>query len=123
MDVPVKINVDAAAKKYEIEVGLPPSSALLKKEAGVEKGSGQAGKKPAGALKIEHLIRVAKTKADGMLSTDLKKQVTELVGSCISAGIKIEGKSAKEVLKEISSGVYDSKIKSAKTELTADETK
>src|SRR3989344_4920892 len=78
MDVPVKINVDAAAKKYEIEVGLPPSSALLKKEAGIEKGSGQAGKKPAGALRIEHLIRVAKTKADSMLSTDLKKQVTEL---------------------------------------------
>ncbi len=121
MDVPVKVVVNAEEKSYEISVGLPPTSALLKKEAGVEAGSGAAGTKPAGALKIEHLIKIAKTKADGMLGRTLKARVKEIVGTCVSLGMKVEGKSAKEVLKEVDAGVYDSKIKAEKTELTAEE--
>ena len=123
MDVPVKVIVTPETKSYEITVGLPPTSALLKKEAGAEKGSGLAGTKPAGALKIEHLIKIAQTKADGMLGKTLKSRVKEIAGTCVSSGLKIEGKSAKEVLKELSTGVYDSKIKAEKTELSADELK
>lgn len=121
MDVPVKVTVDAEKKIYEIFVGVPPTSALLKKEAGVEKGSGSAGTKPAGALKIEHVIKIAKAKSVGMLGKNLKARVKEILGTCISLGLKVEGKSSKEVLKEVSAGVYDSKIKAEKTELTAEE--
>ncbi len=52
MDVPVKVIVDLDAKSFEITVGLPPSSALLLKEAGAEKGSGAAGTKIVSVLKI-----------------------------------------------------------------------
>ena len=121
MDVPVKVIVNSEAKSYEITVGLPPTSALLKKEAGAEKGSGLAGTKPAGALKIEHIIGIADIKADAMLGKTLKARVKEIVGTCVSLGMHVEGKPAKVVMKELESGVYDSKIKAKKITLTAEE--
>jgi len=41
MQVPVKVTVDTATKSFDIEIGTPPASALIKKEAGIEKGSGK----------------------------------------------------------------------------------
>ena len=42
MQVPITVTVtDPAKKTYEIKVGIPPTSALLKKELGIEKGSGK----------------------------------------------------------------------------------
>jgi large subunit ribosomal protein L11 len=121
MDVPVKVVVDPAAKSYEILVGLPPSSALLKKEASLEKGSAAAGKKIVSALLIEHMIKVAQTKGEGMLGSTLKNKVKELLGTCVSLGIKVEGKDPRQVIKEVNAGVYDKEIKAEKTELSADE--
>ena len=121
MDVPVKVIVTSETKSYEITVGLPPTSALLKKEAGAEKGSGLAGTKPAGALKIEHIIGIAETKADAMLGKTLKARVKEIVGTCVSLGMNVEGKPAKVIMKELESGIYDSKIKAKKITLTAEE--
>lgn len=121
MDVPVKVIVDLDAKSYVIEVGMPPSTALLKKEAGAETGSGATGKKYVGVLKTQHLIKIAQMKSDSTLAGDLKAHVKELAGTCVSMGIKIEGKSPKDVLREIDSGVYDKIIKAGKTELSGDE--
>jgi len=121
MDVPVKVVVDLDAKKYTIEVGLPPSSALLKKEAGLEAGSGAAGRKFVGVLKLQHLIKIAQMKSDSSLADTLKKQVKEMAGTCVSLGVKIEGKNPKEFIKELEKGTYDKIIKSEKTELTQEE--
>ena len=121
MDVPVKVVVDLDAKQYTIEVGLPPSTALLKKEAGLETGSGAAGKKHVGVVRIQHLIKIAQMKSDNTLANNLKNQVKELAGTCVSLGLKVEGKRPKEFLKELEKGTYDKIIKSAKTELTAEE--
>lgn len=121
MDVPVKVIVDLDAKKYTIDVGLPPSSALLKKEAGLEAGSGAAGKKFVGVLKLQHLIKIAQMKSDSSLASNMKNQVKEMAGTCVSLGIKIEGKNPKEFIKELEKGTYDKTIKSEKTELTAEE--
>lgn len=121
MDVPVKVVVDIDAKQYTIEVGLPPSSALLKKEAGLETASGAAGKKFISSLKVEHLIKVAKMKIDSSIANDLKAQVKQLIGTCVSLGFKVEGKNPKTVIKELEQGIYDKKIKAEKTELSAEE--
>ena len=117
----LKFGTPQEAKSYEITVGLPPTSALLKKEAGAEKGSGLAGTKPAGALKIEHIIGIADIKADAMLGKTLKARVKEIVGTCVSLGMNVEGKPAKVIMKELESGIYDSKIKAKKITLTAEE--
>jgi large subunit ribosomal protein L11 len=121
MDVPVKVIVDLDAKTFEVEVGLPPSSALLLKEAGVEKGSGASGTKIVSALKIPQLIKIAKIKYDALTGKTLKEKIIELAGTCKSLGIKLEGKDPREVIKELKAGVYDNIIKEGRTELTAEE--
>ncbi|MHA2067153.1 MAG: 50S ribosomal protein L11, partial [Candidatus Thorarchaeota archaeon] len=39
MRVPLKVNVDSETKQFELEIGIPTTSALIVKEAGTEKGS------------------------------------------------------------------------------------
>ena len=67
MQVPVKVEVDY--KTYFSEsVGIPPTSALIKKEVGVEKGSSEPNIKDVGNLPIEAAVRIARMKAGDMLS-------------------------------------------------------
>ncbi len=109
--VPVKIIADPKTKSFRIEVGSPPVSELLKKEAGIEKGSGTAGKEAKGNIKLESAVKVAKSVRGKNLSKDLKATVKEILGSCASMGITVEGKNAKEIAKEIDEGKHDSLLK------------
>ncbi|MBI5229001.1 50S ribosomal protein L11 [Candidatus Micrarchaeota archaeon] len=115
MQVPVKIIVDKTTKTYEIEVGTPPTSALIKKELGIEKPvkeeQGVKGKKTIGNLSFEQLLKLAETKKDASLSKDLKAQVKEIIGTCVSLGVTVDGKPAKQVEKEVSEGKYDKQLK------------
>jgi large subunit ribosomal protein L11 len=108
MAVPVKVIVDSLTKAFEIEVGSPPTSALIKKELGIEKGSGAAREETAGDLSMEGAIKIANMKKDDMLAKDTKAGVKEVLGACVSMGVTVEGKSAKEVQTEIDAGNYDS---------------
>ncbi len=116
MKVPVEIDVNPTTKNVEIKVFSPPTSELLKKEIGSEKGSGAQNKIKVGNLSIEQVIGVAMTKHGNMLSKDLKSAVKNVVGTCVSLGILIENKHPNEIQKEIESGKYDKEIKSEKTE-------
>lgn len=107
MKVPVSVIVQAD-KTFEIEVGVPPTSALLAKEAGVEKGSGAAGTEPPADLKMESVVKVAKMKLDVMLAFTLKSAVKEVLGTAVSAGYTVEGGSPQEIQKAIDEGEYDS---------------
>ena len=111
MAVPVKVIVDTGTKAFEIEVGNPPTSALIKKELGIEKGAGAAREETAGDLSIENAIKIAGMKKDDMLAKDTKAGVKEVLGVCVSMGITVEGKSAKEVQAEIASGAHDDKFR------------
>ena len=110
MKVPVKIIIDTKTKKYEIEVGTPPASALIIKEAGIEKGSGKSKTEMVGNITMEQAIKVAKMKHDSLLGKDLRKEVKEIVGPCVSMGVTVEGKSPKDVLKDIDAGFYNEKL-------------
>jgi large subunit ribosomal protein L11 len=107
MTVPVKVLVDPSTKEFDIEVGSPPTSALIKKELGIEKGSGAAREETAGDLSMENAIKIASMKKDDMLAKDTKAGVKEVLGVCVSMGITVEGKSAKEVQVEIDQGAYN----------------
>ena len=121
MQVPVKISVDKDTKAYEISIGTPPASALLKKEAGVEKGSGNPKADKVADVLIEQIIKIAKMKEDSLLGRSLKEKIKEIVGTCNSMGILVEGKPAVEAILDINAGKYDKEIKEEKTELTAEE--
>jgi len=111
MRVPVVIVIDAKTKQYEIKVGLPPVSALIKKELGIEKGAKNPGKEVVGNLTIEQAVRIAKMKRGGSLAKTLKSAVKEVLGTCVSMGVTVEGKDPRIVQKEIDEGKYDEVIK------------
>ncbi len=118
--VPVEIDVNAKTKQFTIKVFSPPVAELIKKELSIDKGSGQAGEMMVGNLAIEQVIGIAKTKLPNMLAKDLRAAVKLVVGSCVSLGVLIEDKFAKDIEKDIDDGVYDKEIKSEKTDVTAD---
>ncbi|MBW3017764.1 50S ribosomal protein L11 [Candidatus Woesearchaeota archaeon] len=123
MKVPVKVTVDTDTKAFKISVGTPPVSALVKKEAGIDKGSGNPLAEKVADLKIEQVIKVAKMKEDALLGKDMISKVKEVLGSCDSIGVMVEGKQARDVIADINKGEFVDKIKSGKTELSAEELK
>ncbi len=113
--VPAELNI-AKDKTFTVTVLSPPTTELLKKELGIEKASGEQQKIKAANASIEQIISVAKTKYPNMLSGDLKAAVKSIVGTCVSAGILIENKPAKEIEEDIGAGKYDKEIQEGKTE-------
>ncbi|MFN3621489.1 MAG: 50S ribosomal protein L11 [Nitrososphaerales archaeon] len=107
MRVPVKIMVDIDTKSFEVEVGTPTTSALLVKEAGIEKGSGNPKANLVGNLTREQIVSISKAKLVDSYASKLKSVVKEVLGSCVSMGIKVENKDPREVLKEVDSGGWD----------------
>ena len=123
MKVPVEIDVDIKTKEFTVKVFSPPVSELIKKEIKIEKGSGKALEVKVGNIPIEKVIEIAKTKMPNLLAKDLKAAAKLIVGSCVSLGVLIDNKEAKEISIEIDSGNYDSEISSEKTEVSEEKRK
>ena len=123
MQVPIKVMVDTVSKEFSIEVGTPPAAALIKKEAGIEKGSSNPLTDKVADLVIEQIIKIAKIKEDDLLGNDLKRKMKEIIGTCNSMGILVEGMPARDALRAIEAGKFDAEIKSGKTELSEEEKK
>ncbi len=118
MKVPVILDVNPKTKEFTIKVETPPAAELLKKEFGLEKGSGEPAKIRVANAAIEQIIKVAKIKQEGMLVNDLKKAVKNVLGSCLSLGILVESKNPKLISKRVDSGVYDDLIGREATEVS-----
>jgi len=123
MQVPVKIIIDTDTKEFEIQVGTPPASQLILKEAMIEKGAGNPLLDKVADLKIEQIIKIAKMKEDNLSGKDMKNRVREIVGTCQSMGILVEGVPAREALQQIHEGKFDEKIKAERTELSEEDKK
>ena len=104
MQVPVKIKVKSRTE-FEIEVGTPPTSALILKEIGVEKGTGD--KTVVGNLTMEQVLKIANVKRKGLLSKTLKNAAREVIGTAGSLGATIDGMPSKEAQAAVVSGKYD----------------
>src|SRR3989344_8384888 len=85
MQVPIKVIFEKGVKEFEIEVGTPPASALIKKELclkePVKEEAGVKGKKTIGNVSLSQLVKIAGMKKDASLATSLKTQVKELAGT------------------------------------------
>jgi len=110
MKIPVSVSVDSDTKKWEIEVGIPSASALLLKEAGIQKGSGTSGTEWVGEVSADIIAKIAKVKLETSYASSLKSVAKQIVGTCVSLGIKVEGKTPKEFTAEINEGKWDSKL-------------
>jgi large subunit ribosomal protein L11 len=111
MKVPVTVTVDKKSKKWTVEVGIPSAAALILKEAGLQKGSGTSGATWVGDIAPDVVVKVAKLKIDSSYATNIKSVAKEIVGTCLSLGIKIDGKNPKEITPEIDTGKWDDKFK------------
>lgn len=110
MKVPVKVIVDPKTKKFEVTVGTPPAASLILKELGAEKGSGAPSSHKIGDLTVDQAIKVAKMKYDNLLGKELKHKTKEIIGTCVSLGVTVEGKKPQEIQKLIDDGEFDSKF-------------
>jgi large subunit ribosomal protein L11 len=101
MKVPIKLIVDPETKDFEIKVGTPPVSALVKKELGLEKGAQTPGVEPVGDITMEQVRKVARIKMDDMLSYSEENAMKEVMGTCVSMGVTVEGRDPRDVQKEL----------------------
>ena len=110
MKVPVTVSVDPDTKKWDIEVGIPSAAALILKEAGIQKGSGASGTEWVGDVTIDAIAKIANTKLEKSYATSLKSVAKTIIGTCLALGIKVEGKTPKEITTEINEGKWDEKL-------------
>ncbi|MBS3067719.1 50S ribosomal protein L11 [Candidatus Micrarchaeota archaeon] len=105
MKVPVKVIVNTKTKEFKIEIGTPPTAEIIKKEAGIAKGAASKDAK-AGNIELEKIIKIAKQKSNS-LGKDTKSVVNEILGTCVSMGVTVNGKDAKLVIKEMKEGKHE----------------
>lgn len=107
MKVPIELTVDTESGEYEIEVGKPPTSALLLEKLDIEKGSGNPLSHKAEDISIEQVKEIAEMKEDDLLGKNIKMKAKEIVGTCVSMGITVEGEDARDVQEMLDEGEFD----------------
>jgi len=109
MKVPVKVVIDVGTKKFEILIGSPPTSALIKKEIGILKGT--KDNSVVGNITFDQLMKIVRMKKDEFLANDLKSAAKEVLGTCRSLGVTVDEMPAKDVTSAINEGKFDDRIK------------
>ena len=105
----VKIEIEIAVQNRQCTVKILPSAAPLIIEALKEGGRDRKKQKNFqhnGNIKFDDVLKIAKTmrEAGKSLAVALEGSVCEILGTCVSLGCTIDGKSAKEVTKSVQSG-------------------
>jgi large subunit ribosomal protein L11 len=90
MKIPVVITV-FADRSFTFETKTPPAADLLRKAAGIAKGSGKPNKEKMGAISRDKLEEVAKTKMPDLNTTSLESAIRTIEGTAKSMGLTIEG--------------------------------
>ena len=100
MRVPVIIRVDPNTRAFTLVVGRPPVAALLLKEAKKEKGSGKPKTETVGDVSLAAVRRIAESKGDDLEGRSIEEKMNQVIGTCVSLGLTVDGKDPRAVLKE-----------------------
>ncbi len=90
LPVPVVITV-YADRSFTFITKTPPASVLLRKAAGVAKGSGRPNTEKVGKVTRAQLEEIANVKMPDLNAVDMDAAVRTLAGSARSAGLEVEG--------------------------------
>ena len=90
MPLPVIITV-YSDKSFTFEIKTPPAAVLLRKAAGVAKGSGTPNSEKVGKVTRAQLEEIANTKMKDLNANDLDAAVRIIAGSARSMGLDVEG--------------------------------
>lgn len=88
--IPVVVTV-YADRSYTFITKTPPAAILLRKAAGVDKGSGEPNKKKVGKVTQAQVEEIAKTKLPDLNAANLEAAVKTIEGTARSMGIEIQG--------------------------------
>jgi large subunit ribosomal protein L11 len=89
--IPVEITV-YKDRSFDFILKSPPAAVLLKKAAGIEKGSGTVGhEKAVGTVTRKQVEEIAKTKMKDLNARDLDMAVRIIAGTARSSGIEVVG--------------------------------
>ena len=72
MKVPVVVTVNKATRAFELDIGIPPASALVLKAAGISKGSSTPNTEIVGNINFPQLIEITKSKMSDLAASNLK---------------------------------------------------
>lgn len=86
---PVVVTV-YADRSFNFEIKTPPVSYLLKKAAGIEKGSGQVPRVKAGSVTMKQVEEIAQTKMQDLNTNDMNAARNIVQGTAKSMGIEIK---------------------------------
>lgn len=86
--IPVVITV-YEDRSFTFITKMPPMSALIRKAAGVQKGSGQPNKNKVGKINLKQVEEVAKQKMPDLNTKDIKQAMEMVKGTAKSMGIEI----------------------------------
>lgn len=90
MPIPVVITV-YGDRSFTFIMKTPPASVLLKKAAGIPKGSGEPNTNKVGKVTRAQLEEIATTKMPDLTAADMDAAVRTIAGSARSMGLDVEG--------------------------------
>jgi len=88
--IPVIITV-YADRSFTFITKTPPASVLLKRAAGIEKGSGEPHKNKVGKVTKQQVREIAQLKTPDLTAADLEAAIRTVEGTARSMGITVEG--------------------------------
>ena len=89
LTIPVEITV-FGDRSFTFITKTPPASVLIRKTAGVEKGSGVPNKDQAGKLSSEQVREIAEVKLPDLNTKNVESAMKQIAGTARSMGIEIE---------------------------------
>ena len=90
--LPIPVVITAFAdKSFTFIMKTPPASILIKKAAGLQKGSPKPHTDKVGSITRAQCEEIAKTKTPDLTAADLEAAVRTIAGSARSMGITVEG--------------------------------
>lgn len=90
LPIPVEITV-FNDKSFTFIMKSPPASVLLRKAAGLDKGSSNPNTKKVGTVNRAQLEEIVKTKQADLTAADLESAIRTIAGTARSMGINVEG--------------------------------
>jgi large subunit ribosomal protein L11 len=90
LKIPVVITV-FADRSFAFETKTPPAADLLKKAAGVSKGSGKPNKEKVGSITRAKIEEIARLKLQDLNTTNLDSAIKTIEGTALNMGLTVEG--------------------------------
>ena len=78
-------------RSFTFEMKTPPAAVLIRKEAGIKKGSGEPNKTKVGKITVEQVRKIAEIKMADLNATDIESAMNSVRGTARSMGVNVVG--------------------------------